>query len=204
MHRREAEAAEQRRQQFQHLMQQKSGGLDGDEASAAVRQREIDDDGNDGPSYLEYEALAARTIAASESSAQRSGNGGGGSGGGSDRGATCCGGGHDAKAPMDLEMHRVDGTPLDFSSREAKGEAKRQQAIERAYAEQQALWGLAPTVSAHASCSSTQSGIAVDGGERQPAAGGSSTQPRLRSLGRGRDAVRPAWLTRMESGGMSN
>ena len=68
--------------------------------------------------------------------------------------------------------HREDGTPLGFMTRDSKQEAKRQREIEAIYDDEQAKWGLAGTSSA-----TQQAAAAVD-------------------VGRGRDAVRPAWLTR--------
>lgn len=68
-------------------------------------------------------------------------------------------------------MHRRDGTPLTFMSRDAKAEAMKQRELERAYAEEQQAWGL----TSH---------------------GGAASARPLPSLGRGRHVVRPAWLTR--------
>ena len=73
-------------------------------------------------------------------------------------------------------MHRLDGTPLDFSSRTQKAEGLRQHAIEQIYNAEKASWGLlsAPPVTA-------------------------AGQPPL-GRGRGKHIVRPAWLVRQERG----
>ena len=82
---------------------------------------------------------------------------------------------------LDFE-HRVDGTPLQFSSRDAKMEATRQRVIEQQYADEQRSWGLAAPPSQPAAAAALAAA----------AAGGAP------AVGRGRAFVRPAWLVRQE------
>ena len=82
-----------------------------------------------------------------------------------------------------LDLHRVDGTPLDFSSREAKQEALRQHALEQIYEAEQASWGL-PTPKPAGTAATISAGAV-------------SSLP-LPPRGRGRQMVRPAWLVRQE------
>ena len=88
-----------------------------------------------------------------------------------------------AAPPPGLDLHRIDGTPLDFSSREAKQEALRQHALEQIYEAEQASWGLPTPTPAGAAAT-----ISVG------AVGSLPLPPR----GRGRQMVRPAWLVRQE------
>ena len=173
MHRKAAQEAVARREGFASL-------VDDDKI---VRQREPLDETAEGPQYQTYEELAAASAAAAAAAAGVAGGAAEASGG-----AEGHGGGSVSStdaAALELRQHRVDGTPLDFSSREAKTEAVRQHALERAYEAEQASWGL-PVASGTAA--------AVANG-RSPVSG--VLPPR----GRGRHVVRPAWLTRMERSG---
>lgn len=134
-----------------------------------MRQREIGQEGEE-PAYLEYEALTAATAQPTAGTATMAAPA-----------AAADGGSSSGAEPLGLELHRQDGTPLDFSSRNAKQEALRQHKIEEAYNATQAMWGLTSTAgTAHVDAAAT------------------SAQP-LPSRGRGRMAVRPAWLTRQEA-----
>jgi len=171
MRRREAEAMQHKNQRF-------ADAID----DSTVRQREVVESGDDDPAYLAYGEL---TAAAAAKSATHSGATSTGAVGDGVRGAT--GGSTEA---AELELHRSDGTPLDFSSRDAKQESLRQQAIERAYAAEQASWGLLPTcATGHAAPPSDSAQLP---GRKPP--------HHLAPRGRGRQAVQPAWLTRMEQG----
>ena len=108
-----------------------------------------------------------------------------------------------------LEMHREDGTPLDFSSRDAKQEALRQKKLEQAYEAEQAAWGLPSSVSTQATpplpppVAAGGGGVSVATFGAMPRAASGTALP-LPPLGRGRHVVRPAWLVRMERGRGSN
>lgn len=77
--------------------------------------------------------------------------------------------------PTDF-THRIDGTPLGFSSRDAKAEQIRQRSIEERYEAEQSAWGL--TLPPAATRAVGRDGLAL--------------------AGHGKQAVRPAWLTRQE------
>jgi hypothetical protein len=176
MKRREAEAAMARRQ----------GWAAAFEPEQPVRQRAVADSGEE-PAYEEYEKLTAATAPSDDAGAP--------SGGGHSAGAGGCAGGcsggcasSTAGAP---EMHRFDGTPLDFSSRESKHEVLRQHAIEQIYDAEQASWGLPSQPSAAGA-------MAALGGGCAAGAASMSAWAALAPRGRGRHIVRPAWLTRQE------
>ena len=149
----------------------------------------------DDPAYLAYDELAAAaaSAAASATSAAAAASAGEQSDAqaGGNRSAPGDGGVRSGSmAEVPLELHRLDGTPLDFSSRDAKQESLRQQAIERAYAAERISWGLAPPTSTHAQGSAASLHHASGSGP-----GSQGLAPR----GRGRHVVRPAWLTRSQA-----
>ena len=84
----------------------------------------------------------------------------------------------------DAVDHRLDGTPMAFSSRDAKSEKQRQDRNEVIYQAEQQAWGLDPTAGTSASASRTAATPAV-------------------AAGRGREAVKPAWMTRQQRSGAS-
>lgn len=138
----------------------------------AIRQRVVAD-GGAGPSYGDYEQLAA---AAQQKAVQRGESS-------SSRGERSVGEQHDG--PL---MHRPDGTPLEFSTRTAKVEAKKQYALEKEYESLQQQWGL-PLQQQQQGSSTASASV-----------GGASTATLPRPpRGRGRAVIRPAWLTRRES-----
>ena len=107
MRRREVEAAQMRRQ----------GEMGANDDGGPVRQREIQDEG-DGPAYLDFAALQEQAQAAAAAASLSST--------GDDRlaggvaAAAVAGSGSGNGSGMLEAMYRQDGTPLDFSSREAK------------------------------------------------------------------------------------
>lgn len=125
------------------------------------------------PEYLAYEELAASASSAATAS------------------STACSitseqseVAAELKASSGAEMHRQDGTPLGFLSRDAKQEALRQHKLEEEYKAMQAMWGLDTASRNHTA---------------RPGVGSGSSAPlKLAPLGRGRQIVRPAWLTRRE------
>ena len=168
MHRRQAEAAMALRQ-----------GRAADADDRQVRQRVLADDD---PAYEEYDALLQKQQQ-QQTQTQRAHPGGAGV-----ALPTPVTGllpvppsGPSAEEAPPAHM-RADGTPLDFSSREAKQEAIRQHKLEMLYEAEQASWGL-PTPS------SAAPGVGV----------AASSAPRP-SLGRGKHVVRPAWLVRQNQG----
>ena len=170
MARREAEAATARRQQFERML--------GDDQP--VRQRAVADSGDD-PAYEEYETLAANA----GSSGSGVSNVGSMPSEAVPQTVTGTVGGSSAAA-AEPQRYRQDGTPLDFSSRDAKQEALRQHALEQMYEAEQAAWGLpVPTPVAMVSA---------------PGTGDIVTRRALPPRGRGKHMVRPAWLVRQERG----
>jgi len=103
-------------------------------------------------------------------------------------------GGSGSGSGGEVQLHRADGTPLDFSSREAKVEAMRQHVIERAYEAQQAAWGLPHSLPTHSAGTET---VAGDAATRLGTCLGSPAVA-MPARGRGRHVVRPAWLVQME------
>ena len=93
---------------------------------------------------------------------------------------------------------RADGIVMEFSSRSAKQEALRQQALERAYEAEQARWGL-PTAACTAQGAPLPHPSAAAGHGAGSAADSDDEGHRLVARGRGRQTIRPAWLTRIES-----
>ena len=151
---------------------------------APVRQRELE---ADEPLYTDYSALQGEATAAEQPPPQA----------------------HDGSE----YTHRMDGTPLDFSSKAARQEVQRQRMQEQRYDEQQSAWGLPAATSAlaappppppdgptcaggheHGHAAGLGAAAAAGGGGDE--GGGCSAPPRSR--GRGRAMVKPAWLAEQE------
>ena len=161
MHRRQAEAAMAHRQ-----------GLAAATDDRPVRQRELADDD---PAYEEYDALLQKQLQQQKKTQPAA------AGVGLPPPPS---GGPPAEEVAPARV-RADGTPLDFSSREAKQEAIRQHKKEMLYEAEQASWGL-PVPSSSAVCVGAAVSSAI-----------SAVHP---PLGRGKHIVRPAWLVRQELG----
>ena len=173
--RKEAEIQQQRREQ--NLSAAREAALEA-ASGGVVRQREVGD-GGDGPAYDSYEKLAAAAAAKAPAAAAALAN----NADAASSSSTHAPGGFAAIDLADVEMHRADGTPLDFSSRDAKVEALRQHQLEKAHEAAQAAWGLP----AQPGSSSRSVDTPVTSSNRPP-------PPR----GRGRHVVRPAWMVAME------
>ena len=121
------------------------------------------------------------------------------------------------------DMYRSDGTPLDFSSREAKQEAQRQKLLERHYEAAQSAWGLPVASSSHGHATTAPPGPddgtsgAWPPAPESAAAAAAAEAERLRAAriaaaglnpipprGRGRHGIKPMWLARMEQERGSN
>jgi hypothetical protein len=227
------QAVKRRQEEAEALKRSRAAAMADDDRPVRLREAVDGGEDDDGPIYREYEKpAAASACGASDGAAPYACGARSTAIGGGDDGAGGGGGGRggvlSAAAPHTATVHvRDDGTPLDFSSREAKVEARKQQALERAYEARQAEWGLPvpssshhvalpAAVSAGAQCPHT---IHSGGGRGGPlplpassstaatSAGGVTTgsgtasQALSRPLpprGRGRHVVRPAWLVEME------
>lgn len=106
--------------------------------------------------------------------------------------------------------HRMDGTPLDFSSRDAKREQKKQRLIEEIFDEQSAAWGISASDPTKAGDPFVASFQLVRAGPCKPAHNMLCGRRRAADLapqapgGRGREFVKPAWLAQQVRAGGSN